>query len=144
MKKKSLKVVVASYNKLHLKKRREKRVITFEEIFTDRGKKSPKHVRRDGKLVHELIIESLDADWIIVFAGKKSSGALEIIELCAQIFGPMLDKLIIVLCPHEIKEKIALLKKYGIKYTVFDDGSIARKERCKESPKIDRVVNRVA
>lgn len=79
------------------------------------------------------IIENKDyIERIFIFAGKKSSGTLEIIELACKEFANNKEKLFFVLCDHDLEEKELLLKKHDIKrtqYVVFEDGHLP----CQES-----------
>ena len=70
---------------------------------------------------------------IIIFAGKKESGALEIIDLAARSFCDKKETLFFILCDHEIKEKTERLAQCGIpgkQYICFSDSH----ERCRETP----------
>jgi hypothetical protein len=70
---------------------------------------------------------------LIIFAGKESSGSLEIIELACVSFADKKECLYFVLCDHDLKKKEALLREHGIpraQYVVFIDGHLP----CNESP----------
>ena len=105
-------------------------VLVLPETFTPKG---PERVIAADPNWQELMSHKHELERVIIFAGKKSSGALEIIELACASFADKKECLFFVLCDHELPEKIARLRKLGIsetQYVSFEDGHLP----CQESP----------
>ncbi len=105
-------------------------VFFMEGIF---GPKSIASVTRDHVTYQTLKEYKYLTEKVIIFAGKKESGSLEIIRLVVEIFVDQKEKLFFPLCDHDIEEKKALLAELGIlptQYMVFTDGHT----QCQEAP----------
>ncbi len=95
--------------------------------------KGPKSVLPCDTNWMELVKHTESLEHIIIFAGKESSGTLEIIELACTSFTSKKESLYFILCDHDQEKKEKILSLYGIKrnqYTVFSDGHLP----CKEGP----------
>lgn len=95
--------------------------------------KSPESVKETDPCFELLLQHRGTLQKIIVFSGKKESGALEIITLFASAFEDARDRLFFVLCDHDLEEKEGLLRSLGInhlQWMVFSDSH----ERCQETP----------
>lgn len=104
-------------------------VLILPETFTP---KNPESVLATDPNWEELLLFKHQLEKVIIFAGKKSSGALEIIKLACESFGDKKGCLFFVLCHHELAEKIELLERYGIaeeQYTSFMDNHLPCQER---------------
>ncbi len=121
------------------------KVLVLPETFVP---KMPASVRQDDPNWQELLRYKKDLNKVIIFAGKKSSGALEIVDLACESFADQKKCLFFVLCDHELNEKVERLKYHGIpatQYVSFADGYLP----CQEAPLmkgymmdfIDRVSN---
>ena len=105
-------------------------VLVLPETFTP---KSPANVVPADPNWQELMLHRDGIDHVIIFAGKKSSGALEIIDLACDSFEGREERLFFVLCDHEFEEKRALLERRRIprtSYVLFEDGHLP----CQEAP----------
>ncbi len=112
------------------------------EIITVNGKsilflpntfnpKCEESVRETDANFQLLMKHEPDLEHSIVFAGKKESGALRIIELFVKKIPQ--HKLLFVLCAHDFEEKMDLLERLGIlpaQIVCFADGY----DRCVETP----------
>jgi len=105
-------------------------VLVLPETFKP---KSPANILLSDKN-WQLLLKHKDAlEKVIIFAGKKRSGALEIIDLACQSFHDKKDCLYFVLCWHELPEKFERLAQHGIsekQYVSFSDGKLP----CHEGP----------
>lgn len=105
-------------------------VLFLPETFTP---KKPESVLATDPNWEELMLFKYELEKVIIFAGKKSSGALEIIRLACISFSNKKSCLFFVLCDHELEEKEALLARNGIakdQYVTFRDGHLL----CQEAP----------
>ena len=105
-------------------------VLFLPETFTP---KSPQNIHSSDTNWKLLLQHKDELQKIIIFAGKKSSGALEIIDLECASFYNRKECLFFVLCDHELQEKIDRLKKHSItreQYICFEDGHLP----CQEGP----------
>ena len=78
-------------------------VLFLPETFTP---KSPQNIHSSDTNWKLLLQHKDELQKIIIFAGKKSSGALEIIDLACASFYNRKECLFFVLCDHELQEKI--------------------------------------
>ena len=107
------------------------KIIVFSNTFGSPFK-SPKAVVDTDPNYQEILSYYGDLEQVIIFAGKKSSGALEIISLFCSSFANKRDCLNFVICHHDRKRKADLLHFYGIRESqilTFRDGN----EQCMES-----------
>lgn len=105
-------------------------VFIASEIFSP---KSINNIRNDDPLFKELIKYSHSLERIYIFAGKKSSGGVAMIELFASQFGAKKDILHFILCDHDLAEKIAVITRLGFtkeQYMTFSDNHT----QCQEGP----------
>lgn len=96
-------------------------------------KKGPENITAQDKNFRLLQKYRKSFRSIIVFAGKKESGALEIIELFHKTFSDRPGVLRILLCDHNLQEKKELLIHLGIPpahWKWFGDNYT----QCKEAP----------
>ncbi|OGI61808.1 hypothetical protein A2645_00965 [Candidatus Nomurabacteria bacterium RIFCSPHIGHO2_01_FULL_39_9] len=132
---KKITVAVVSYNTIPPYKKgvvriKNKKVLILSNTFNP---KCPDNVRSDDPNWQKLLFHKNDLQKVIIFAGKKESGALEIIDRALADFKKRKRILFFVLCDHDLEEKIDKLKQYGIsktQYVCFSDGH----ERCYETP----------
>jgi len=132
---KKITVAVVSYNAIPPYNRGvaiigEKSVLVLPNTFNP---KSPASVLKTDSNWSELLRHKDELEKVIIFAGKKESGALEIIDLAARSFCDKKEILFFVLCDHEIEEKTKQLAQCGInakQYICFSDSH----ERCYETP----------
>lgn len=92
--------------------------------------KSPHNVSIADPNFQELLQHKKTLQKMIVFAGKKDSGALEIIALFCRHFDK--DQLFFILCDHDLNEKEQILVEHSIpreNYIVFKDGHV----KCQEN-----------
>jgi len=132
---KKIEIAVLSYNLIRpygkgIEIINGEKVLVLSETFNP---KSPENVLETDKNWSVLIKHKDELKKVIIFAGKKESGALEIISLAARSFEDKKDILFFVLCDHDLEEKKELLKKSGfleMQYISFSDSN----ERCYETP----------
>ncbi len=106
---------------------------TFVIDSSTAPRKRPENVVPNDPNWQLLLSHKVSLEKVVLFAGKKSSGALEIIELACESFNDKKNILYFVLCWHDLSEKIALLQKLGIpeiQYTCYKDGHLP----CEEIP----------
>ena len=128
-------IAVISYNAIPPYNKGEivingRRVLIFPNTFNP---KSPLSVLPTDPNWSLLLRYRDELRKIIIFAGKKESGALEIIDLAVRSFHNKKEILFFILCDHEIREKIERLAQYGIhqkQYICFSDSH----DRCYETP----------
>lgn len=81
----------------------------FPRIFTGpKGEKGPSYAT-----VHDSQWQKIVAGQyrkVIVFAGKKESGSLEIIGVVAEAFRGRMDQVVFILCRHALEEKRQRIK----------------------------------
>lgn len=112
-----------------INKIKSKSVLLLPNCFNP---KSPISVRSDDTQWKTLMRHYDTLEKVIIFAGKKSSGSLEIIKLAVQTFRDKKHILEFILCDHDLEEKKLLLTELGItptQYSVFIDGF----EICRET-----------
>lgn len=124
-------IALVSYNTapsyLHMLKEKLPLAL-FENIFNP---KQPSNVNKYDRVWQQLIAQKDDYDRIIIFAGKKSSGSLEIIRLAVNSLPK--EKIFFVLCKHDFEEKVQLFTSLGFStehYGWFDDSHT----QCREWP----------
>lgn len=109
-------------------------VLLLSETFAS-PRKGPESVTRDDRHFL-LLLEHIDRiEYVAVFAGKKDSGALEIIQLFHDTFWHCKEKLYFKLCDHDKEEKVALLRSLGFEDTqwgTFGDNW----SQCRESEEL--------
>jgi hypothetical protein len=126
-------VAVVSYNSLdnfHITKDYVDDVLVLSDTFSP---KCPDNVLMSDSNWQCLLEQKDYLEKVILFAGKKSSGALEIIHLAAESFADKRECLLFVLCDHDLDEKIKLVESLGfhdMQYMYFKDGHT----RCQELP----------
>ena len=126
-------VAVVSYNPLpnfHVAEDYVDNVLILSETFTP---KCPENVSVSDPNWQCLLEQKDHLEKVIIFAGKKSSGALEIINLAAESFADKRECLSFVLCDHELDEKVELVRSFGFhdtQYVCFKDGYT----QCQELP----------
>ena len=106
--------------------------------------KSPASVLPTDPNWARLMAHKDELEQVIIFAGKKESGALEIIDLAVRSFQEKKEVLSFLLCDHDLGEKVELLEKLGIsdkRYPCFSNGYGQLRfskdnERCRETPSL--------
>ncbi len=102
----------------------------------EQPRKSPLFVNEKDVVFRQILKNISEHDFLIVFAGKADSGAFEIIEIfTGELMKKHLYKIIFVLCPHELEEKIALLQKRNVpehQYVSFNDDNYKQGKQCDE------------
>ncbi len=108
----------------------EKHVFVLPQLFP---LKIPAAVLATDLQWQELMSHRETLEKVIIFAGKKQSGSLEIISLAVDSFANKKQVLFFLLCDHDLEEKLQLLKSLEIgetQYVTFSDGHT----RCYETP----------
>ncbi len=108
-------------------------VLILSETFTHEGKKGPEYVLSSDPNWQEVLKHKETLKRLIIFAGKASSGALEIIKRAVKDFAEKKEILFFVLCDHDLDEKMSLLISLGIvdtQWMWFGDNY----EFCQETP----------
>jgi hypothetical protein len=108
-------------------------VLIEPRLFTDHGKKSPKFVRKENPGWQRILSHKETLEQLILFLGKYESGSEEIIYRVAEDFSDKKEVPLFILCPHELEEKRALLRKLGFpedRWKEFNDYI----HPCLESP----------
>lgn len=103
---------------------------TFNPSQKDEDK-HPKNVQPEDSNWVTLLRYQDSLKHIIIFAGKESSGALEIIGLICETFADQKGKLYFMLCDHDERNKTILLESYKITHEhiiYFRDGH----KKCEE------------
>ncbi len=105
-----------------------KKALILPETFKP---KSPASVLPSDSNWQMLIQHKDQLEKAVIFAGKKTSGALEIIDLACQSFHDKKKILYFVLCWHELSEKVEKLNAFGVhenQYITFKDGCLPCRE----------------
>jgi len=95
--------------------------------------KSPESVSVCDPNWQQLLLHREHINYFIVFAGKKTSGSLEIINLVCTEFQTEKQKVLFILCDHDLEEKIQTIhaQNYGKNnYMCFSDNVLP----CQETP----------
>lgn len=126
-------VAVVSYNQLPSLEKvtgYDNRILVLSETFIP---KCPENVKESDVNWQHLLKYKQQLERIIIFAGKKSSGALEIIQLAATSLADKKDCILFIFCDHELDEKIEFARLLGFhdtQYICFKDGHT----QCQEAP----------
>jgi hypothetical protein len=106
-------------------------VLYASHMFTD-PEKCPEAVHEGDKEFKIILKHRKSLKKIFIFIGKRTSGAVDMVELFCRIFANDKDRLVFVLCGHDREEKEKLLKFFRVSpenWKVFDDNH----EQCRES-----------
>ncbi|MDB5254638.1 MAG: hypothetical protein JWL92_14 [Candidatus Nomurabacteria bacterium] len=137
-----MKIAVVSYNQIFpysvgVRKIKGTKVLFLPKTFPEKDSHS---VTANDKNFARLMKHASTLEKIFIFAGKKESRALEIIQLFADSFSASKSILFFVLCDHNEQEKIQLLDELGFEATqkiVFRDWH----EQCQEGPILKGLVH---
>jgi L-rhamnose isomerase len=130
-------IAIVSYNPLESavsfrNSSTEKYFDVYNNIFNP---KSPRSVTIDDPVYKQLVFNIDIYEQIIVFVGKKSSGACTMIKLLCGELHEYHEKLFFVLCDHDYEEKVELLEEYKVyphQYMSFSDNNYLKGKRCDE------------